>query len=89
MYTNNQIVKVFEEAINDTSNFISQLADYKGKFEYISNQTTDNGDPEIEAAECLEKLGVLLATLNIYKKEYSNDPIDEMTGTLKRKDNDE
>lgn len=83
MYTNKQILSTFESAIKDVSIFISKLVDYKGKFEYISNQTADNADPELEASECLEKLGVLLATLNIYHDEYSNDPIDETTGKMK------
>lgn len=89
MYTNKQILSTFESAIKDVSIFISKLSDYKGKFEYISNQTTDNADPELEASECLEKLGVLLATLNIYHDEYTIDPIDETTGRMKEIDYEE
>lgn len=84
MYTNDQILNVFDEAIKNTSEFISRLNDYKIRFEYISDQTTDNSDPEIEASDCLEKLGVFLATLNIYRNEYAEEPIDEITGRIKR-----
>ena len=84
MYTNDQILNVFDEAIKCTSEYISRLNDLKMRFEYISNQTTDNADPEIESADCLEKLGVLLATLNIYRNEYAEEPIDEITGKIKR-----
>lgn len=87
-YTNDQIIQTFSKAINDISIFISKLADYKRSFEYISEQTMDNADPECEAAECLEKLGVLLATLNIYKEEYTQDPIDKTTGKLKERINE-
>ena len=83
MYTNDEIVKKFEDAINDVSTFISKLNEYKNTFEYISDQTKDNGDPMFETSDCLERLGVLLATLNIYHKEYIDDPIDEHTGRLK------
>lgn len=84
VYSNNDILKTFSEAINDTAVFISKLAEHKRKFQYISEQTMDNADPECDASECLEKLGILLATLNIYKEEYTQDPIDETTGKLKR-----
>ena len=83
-YSNDDILKTFSEAINDTAVFISKLADHKRKFQYISEQTMDNADPECDAADCLEKLGVLLATLNIYKEEYTQDPIDETTGKITR-----
>jgi hypothetical protein len=42
--------------------------------EYISNITLDNADPEFQASEVLEKLAVLLSTLVIYKKEYTDEP---------------
>jgi hypothetical protein len=80
MYTNEQILSTFKDAIKDTSIFISKLSDYKNLFAYISNQTMDNADPELAAGECLEKLETLLAILNIYYDEYSEDPIDEKTG---------
>ena len=85
LYTNDQILNEFDKAITCISEFISRLDDFKTRFEYISDQTTDNADPEIEASECLEKLGVLLATLNIYRKEYADEPIDEQTGKIIRK----
>ena len=70
MYTNEQILSTFKDAIKDTSIFISKLAEYKNLFEYISNQTMDNADPALASAECLEKLGTFLAILNIYYDEY-------------------
>jgi hypothetical protein len=82
MYTNDEIVKKFENAINDVSEFISKLNEHKNVFEFISNQTGDNCDPGLETSVCLERLGVLLAILNIYHKEYTDDPIDKHTGRL-------
>lgn len=82
MYTNNDIIKTFEDATGEIAEFISKLNDFKMKFGWISNQTLDNADPELEASECLEKLGVLLATLIIYKNEYKKEPIDEKTGKI-------
>jgi hypothetical protein len=58
MYNNKEIVNIFKEAINDTSKFISQLVDYKGKFDFISNQTMDNVDTLVKASECLKHLSV-------------------------------
>lgn len=81
-YTNEDIVETFDRASVKVAEFISLLSDFKGKFERISDQTLDNADPLCESAECLEKLGVLLATLTIYKNEYEKDPIDEKTGKM-------
>lgn len=39
------------------------------RFEWISDYTQDNADPEIDSSECLEKLGVLLSIIVIYKNE--------------------
>lgn len=83
MYTNDDIVQTFDQASVKVAEFISVLNDLKGKFERISNQTMDNADPEIEAANCLEKLSVLLSTLVIYKNEYQTEPINEKTGEIK------
>lgn len=83
-YTNDEIVSIFESSSYDIAKFISLLSDLKGKFERISDQTLDNADPLFEASECLEKLGVLLSTVTIYKNEYKDNPIDEKTGKLKQ-----
>lgn len=85
IYTNEEIVHTFDRASMKVAEFISLLSDFKGKFERISDQTLDNADPLCESAECLEKLGILLATLTIYKNEYQNDPIDKKTGRLENK----
>lgn len=71
MYTNEEIVKTFDESALKVAEFISLLDDFRGKFDTISNQTMDNADPLLISQECLEKLGLLLATLTIYKDEYS------------------
>jgi hypothetical protein len=62
-------LKHIKNGIEKVSEFISWLADYKRRCNWISNQTMDNADPECEAATCLENLGLLLAVLNIYEKE--------------------
>ena len=62
-------IETYNEAIDVISQFICRLNDFKDRFQWISNETMDNADPEIEASYCLQKLSVLLATLNIYKKE--------------------
>lgn len=72
--TNSEILSVFSDAEIETAKYIDKLSDLKGRFEYISNITMDNADPEFQAAEVLEKLAVLLSTLVIYKKEYTDEP---------------
>jgi hypothetical protein len=72
--TNSEILSVLTEAEYETAKYIDKLSDLKGRMEYISNITMDNADPEIQAAEVLEKLAVLLSTLVIYKKEYTDEP---------------
>jgi hypothetical protein len=72
--TNSEILSVLSEAEYETAKYIDNLSDLKGRMEYISNITMDNADPEIQAAEVLEKLAVLLSTLVIYKKEYTDEP---------------
>jgi hypothetical protein len=76
-YTKSQIVETFTEGIDKISKFISWLDDFKRRCEWISNQTMDNADPECEAATCVERLGVLLATLNIYQNEYQQELTEE------------
>jgi hypothetical protein len=82
--SNEEILEVFHNAILDTSKFIALLNDYKQRFDWISNQTMDNADPVCDAQDCLERLGILLATLNIYHQEYMEDPIDPETGRMTR-----
>lgn len=72
--TNEEILSVLSEAEYVTAKYIDKLSDLKGRMEYISNITLDNADPELQAAEVLEKLAVLLSTLVIYKKEYTDEP---------------
>lgn len=72
-WSKEKIVNCFEQSSYEVAKFISKLEDYKGNFESITNQTLDNADPLCEAQTCLERLGVLLATLVIYKNEYAED----------------
>lgn len=72
-YSINKIVEIYDEASVKTAEMISYLADLKHTFDYISNQTKDNADPAIETSESLERLGILLASIVIYKNEYSQD----------------
>lgn len=81
-YTNKQIVEIFDDASCKVAEMISVLNNYKTKFDYISNQTLDNADPVCDASEALEKLGILLSSLTIYKHEYEQSPINEETGKL-------
>ena len=79
LLTNEDFLKCFEEGIVKTAEFISWLNSYKGSLEIISNQTMDNADPELDAAEALEKLGLFLSTLVIYKDEYTKEPWKQKT----------
>ena len=72
-YTNDEIVKIFDESSIKVAEFIGLLRSYHEKFEYISSQTMDNADPEIDSEECLKALGCLLSTLIVYKDEYSKE----------------
>lgn len=72
--TNSEILSVLTEAEYETAIYIDKLSALKNRMEYISNITMDNADPEIQSAEVLEKLALLLSTLVIYKKEYTDDP---------------
>jgi NTP pyrophosphatase (non-canonical NTP hydrolase) len=73
MRTKQEIITEYKNAAKDVAEFISRLRSYKESFEWISNQTMDNADPECDAADCLEKLGGLLATLIIYANEYEEE----------------
>ena len=79
--TNSEILSVLSEAEYETAKYIDKLSDLKGRFQWISNITMDNADPECEATEVLEKLAVLLSTLVIYKKEYTDEPWKEENGS--------
>ena len=79
--TNSEILSVLSEAEYETAKYIDKLSDLKGRFHWISNITMDNADPECEATEVLEKLAVLLSTLVIYKKEYTDEPWKEEDGS--------
>ncbi len=71
---NDEFVKTFAEGAVKVAEFMDWLDGYKGHLEVISNITKDNADPECNAADALEKLGMLLSTLVIYKDEYEKDP---------------
>ena len=73
MRTKQEIITEYKNAAKDVAEFISLLRRYKESFEWISNQTMDNADPECDAVDCLEKLGGLLATLIIYANEYEEE----------------
>jgi hypothetical protein len=70
-------LKHIKNGIEKVSEFISWLDVFKRRCEWISKQTMDNADPECEVATCLERLGVLLATLNIYENEYQQEVNEE------------
>lgn len=75
--TNSEILNVLSETEYETAKYISKLSDLKERLDYIFSITMDNADPVCEAAETLERLAVLLSSLVIYKKEYTDDPWDE------------
>jgi hypothetical protein len=75
--TNSEILNVLSETEYETAKYISKLSDLKERLEYISSITMDNADPVCEAAEVLERLALLLSTLVIYKKEYTDEPWNE------------
>ena len=68
-YSKEEIVECYDEAIIKIAEFVSNLEWLRQRFEWISDYTQDNADPEIEASSVLEKLGVLLSTIIIYKNE--------------------
>jgi hypothetical protein len=72
--TNSEILNVLSEAEYETAKYISKLSDLKERLDFISSITMDNADPVCEAAEVLERLALLLSTLVIYKKEYTDEP---------------
>ena len=54
----------------DIAVMFSKLKDKRDRFEWLSDQTHDNADPEMDADEVLLKLGYLLSTTVIYANEY-------------------
>ena len=54
----------------DIAVMFSKLKDKRDRFEWLSDQTQDNADPQIDADEALLKLGYLLSTTVLYANEY-------------------
>ena len=48
----------------------SKLKEKRDRFEWLSDQTQDNADPQLDTDEVLLKLGYLLSTTVIYANEY-------------------
>lgn len=69
-WTYDEIIKTYEAAANDIAQMVSRLAEYKGKFDLISDFTMDNMDPVCDAGDALEKMGILLSSVVIYANEY-------------------
>jgi hypothetical protein len=84
-YTKQEIANCFRESTIPVAEFISKLEEMKNRFSWISAQTMDNADPECCAADCLERLGVLLSALVIYADEYQKDADKENENENKNK----
>lgn len=69
-WTYDEVIETYKTAANDIAQMISRLAEYKGKFDSISDYTMDNMDPACDAGDALEKLGLLLSSVVIYANEY-------------------
>ena len=54
----------------DIAVMFSKLKDKRDRFEWLSDQTLDNADPQMDADEVLLKMGYLLSTTVIYANEY-------------------
>ena len=54
----------------DIAVMFSKLKDKRDRFEWLSDQTQDNADPQLDADEVLLKMGYLLSTTVIYANEY-------------------
>lgn len=72
-WTTEEIVEEYQKASFEIAQMISKLNEMKGHFESISEFKMDNADPECDAAEALEKLGMLLSSTVIYANEYAED----------------
>ena len=82
--TKQEIADIYYEASLKIANMISILNELKGSFHWLSNQTMDNADPECDAGECLEHLGVLLSSVVIYADEYKKDALKELSCKKKK-----
>jgi len=72
-WTSKEIVEEYQKASYEIAKMLSKLNEMKGRFESISKFTMDNADPECDAADALEKLGMLLSSTVIYANEYAKD----------------
>lgn len=72
-WTTKEIVEEYQKASFEIAKMISKLDEMKGHFCSISEYTMDNADPECDASDALEKLGMLLSSTVIYANEYQED----------------
>lgn len=54
----------------DIAVMFDKLKDKRNRFEWLMEETKDNGDPAFDTDEVLLKLGGLLATTVVYANEY-------------------
>ena len=66
-------VGVYHEKAGELAVMIGKINDMKGSFEYLMEETGDNGDPYFDSAQAIEKLGILLASVVTYEHEYEED----------------
>ena len=68
-----EIANRYDSFIIDLAQMTSKLGEMKNAFEFMSNETGDNGDPAMLAEEALAKVGELLASVVLYAKDYKDE----------------
>lgn len=70
--TNNEAAKKYFEKAKALAHNISQIAEIRNSFKYISERADDCGDPAFFLDDALVKLGEALASALLYANDYEN-----------------
>ena len=63
--TDKQVGKEYHKHSYDIAVMLSKLKDKKDRFEWLMQNSNDNGDPFFDAEQTLREMGYLLSTLVI------------------------
>lgn len=68
--TNKEAAKRYSEKANDLAKCLTQIADIRNSFKYISEKMDDSGDPWFLLDDAIVKVGEALASAIVYADEY-------------------
>lgn len=68
--TSKDVANKYESCVEKIAKIITDLEDIKSTYEYLSQTTKDNGDPQMAIHDVIQRLGYLLAVSMVYKMQY-------------------